>query len=573
MSSQVFYRKWRPQTLSQVAGQEQVTRTLLNALTSGRLSHAYLFSGPRGTGKTSTGRILAKAVNCLEGGKGEPCNQCAVCQAITGGRALDVIEIDAASNRRIDEIRELRERVGYLPNQARYKVYIIDEVHMLTTEAANALLKTLEEPPPHVIFVLVTTEAHKLLPTILSRCQRFDFHRIPQKDVVSKLSEICQGEGIRIDADGLQLIARSAQGSLRDAENILEQLFTYYGSDVKRRDVATVLGITEDQRTRELLKHIVGGDLSAGILTLNSVNGDGLDLKQFNRELVNCLRGLLLVKTGAGSSLDFSAEDMSLLQELAEHASLNRILRAVKLFGQVDFGLDAYSTLPLELAMVDCILAESEVQEKTAAAGEPAKASPGDGKTAGVNKAKAEVVKATPGADKIPAAADESAPVIAKDKPENMEDTTGSGKTRSGSAGVAPEIRELRTEKGVSGKTPGDAPIFSAPGSELEKLQINWKQVVAQAPADVIRTPAVALLRSAGAVPVAIEGDTVVLAFKYSIHKERMSQPGNQKIAGRVISSFLGRKVNVRCTYQAEDNHLVAEAQRMGAQIMSVEEK
>ncbi|GAI70863.1 unnamed protein product, partial [marine sediment metagenome] len=232
MASQVFYRKWRPQTLAEVVGQEQVTQTLLNALNNGRVSHAYLFCGPRGTGKTSTGRILAKAVNCLTNGKGEPCNTCPMCQAITEGRALDMIEIDAASNRGIDDIRGLRERVNYAPNQARYKVYIIDEVHMLTKEASNALLKTLEEPPPHVIFVLATTEAHKIIPTILSRCQRFDFRRISQTDVISKLTRICNTEGINMEPEALQLIAKAATGSLRDAENLLEQLTTYYGSDV-----------------------------------------------------------------------------------------------------------------------------------------------------------------------------------------------------------------------------------------------------------------------------------------------------------------------------------------------------
>src|SRR3989304_4656253 len=187
MASQVFYRKWRPQTLAEVVGQEPVTQTLLNALSSGRISHAYLFCGPRGTGKTSTGRILAKAVNCLTNGKGEPCNTCSMCQAITEARAFDVIEIDAASNRGIDDIRELRERVNYAPNQARYKVYIIDEVHMLTEPASNALLKTLEEPPPYAIFVLATTEAHKVPATIISRCQRFDFRRIPLSAVLARL--------------------------------------------------------------------------------------------------------------------------------------------------------------------------------------------------------------------------------------------------------------------------------------------------------------------------------------------------------------------------------------------------
>jgi len=188
MTSQVFYRKWRPRTFSEVVGQEHVTRTLCHAVDSERVAHAYLFCGPRGTGKTSTGRILAKAVNCLNSAEGEPCNNCTMCQAINEGSAPDIIEIDAASNRGIDEIRDLRERVNYAPNLARYKVYIIDEVHMITGPAANAFLKTLEEPPPHAIFILATTEPHHILPTISSRCQRFDFRRLSQSAVISKLT-------------------------------------------------------------------------------------------------------------------------------------------------------------------------------------------------------------------------------------------------------------------------------------------------------------------------------------------------------------------------------------------------
>ncbi|GAI32154.1 unnamed protein product, partial [marine sediment metagenome] len=292
-----------------------------NALNSGRVSHAYLFYGPRGTGKTSTGRILAKAVNCLTNGKGEPCNTCPICQATTEGRALDVIEVDAASNRGIDDIRGLRDRVNYAPNQARYKVYIIDEVHMLTKEASNALLKTLEEPPPHAIFILATTEIHKVLPTILSRCQRFDFRRISQADVVSKLTRICETEGIHIEPEGLQLIAKSATGSLRDAENILEQLTTYYGDSIELRQVQATLGITGDWRAKELVKHIMNNDVAGGVVTINSVNSDGLDLKQFNREVVEYLRGLLLIKAGSDEAVDLTAEDKAELKSLAAKAS------------------------------------------------------------------------------------------------------------------------------------------------------------------------------------------------------------------------------------------------------------
>jgi len=523
MASQVFYRKWRPQTLAEVVGQEQVTQTLLNALNSGRVSHAYLFCGPRGTGKTSTGRILAKAVNCLTNGKGEPCNTCPMCQAITEGSALDMIEIDAASNRGIDDIRDLRERVNYAPNQARYKVYIIDEVHMLTKEASNALLKTLEEPPPYVIFVLATTEAHRVIPTILSRCQRFDFRRISQTDVISKLTHICSTEGIHMEPEALQLIAKAATGSLRDAENLLEQLTTYYGSDIELHQVQAILGITGDFRTKELVKHIIDNDVSAGVVTINSVNSDGLDLKQFNRELVEYLRGLLLIKTGSDAAVDLTAEDITELKDLAARASLSQILKAVKLFGQLELGFDNYSTLPLELALVDCVLTPEEERG-------PA--------TQTEYESRQPIKTATPSYPKQPTAKPEPVIIPLPAVPETA-------------ATIAPP----------------------EPGSELEQLRTNWKQVVAQAPEDTKKTPAIAILRSAGVKPVAFEDNTVVLAFRYPLHKEKMGEPENQRVAEKIISNFLGHPCRVRCIYEPEDNHLVQEAQRMGAQVTSVEEK
>ena len=528
MASQVFYRKWRPQTLAEVVGQEQVTETLRNALSSDRVSHAYLFSGPRGTGKTSTGRILAKAVNCLTNGKGEPCNTCSMCQAITETRALDVIEIDAASNRGIDEIRDLREKVNYAPNQARYKVYIIDEVHMLTKEASNALLKTLEEPPPHIIFILATTEAHKIQPTILSRCQRFDFRRLSQVDVVSKLTRICSEEGIHIEPEALRLIAKSATGSLRDAENLLEQLTTYYGSEVELHQVRAILGATGDWRAKELVKHIINNDVSAGIATINSVNNDGLDLKQFNRELVEYLRGLLLVKTGSDEAVDLTVEDIAELKDLAARASLHQVLKAVKLFGQLEFGFDDYSTLPLELALVDCVLPPEAEKESLAKQPEYEFRQPVEAATPPV----------TPPRPKQPVAKAEPASVPTPAPPEATTTT---------------------------------APLEA--GSELEQLRANWKQVIEQAPEDTKRTPAIAILRSAGVKPVALEDNTVVLAFRYPYHKEQIEKMENQQVAKKIIGHFLGHSCHVRCIYETESNHLLKAALKMGAQIIDVEEK
>ena len=360
--TQVLYRKWRPQSLADVAGQQHVTRTLLNALKAGRVAHAYLFCGPRGTGKTSTGRILAKAVNCTQNGDGEPCNACTLCQEITDGRAMDVMEIDAASNRGIDEIRELRERVRFSPGAAKFKVYIIDEVHMLTEAAANALLKTLEEPPPHVIFVLATTEPHKVPLTILSRCQRFDFRRISQEAMVQRLTAIATGEGIAIDEPSLRLIARSATGSMRDAINVLEQLVAHYGQQLDIEQVQAMLGITGDARIPQLVRHIVAGDVAAGLQTINGVTQDGIDLKQFSRELVEYLRGLLLVKAGAATAVDLPPEVLAEMKQMSQTASTARLTRALRLFRSVELEFDGFSPLPLELALVDSALAAGETE-------------------------------------------------------------------------------------------------------------------------------------------------------------------------------------------------------------------
>jgi len=541
MDSQVFYRKWRPQSLADVVGQEQATVTLLNALSSSRVSHAYLFCGPRGTGKTSTGRILSKAVNCLTNGKGEPCNTCDMCRAITEGRAMDIIEIDAASNTGVDDIRSLREKVNYAPGQAKYKVYIIDEVHMLSNSASNALLKTLEEPPPNVIFILATTEVHKVLPTIMSRCQRFDFRRIGQQALTQKLGDISKAEGINIDPEALRLIARSSAGSLRDAENLLEQLFTFYGSDIGLSQVQAILGITGDQRVKELVKHIVKNDIAAGMRIINAVSSDGLDMKQFNRELVAYLRSLLLIKNGCDKELDLTAEEIAGLKELAASTSMEHILQAVKLFGQLKIGANEYSTLPLELALVDCCLTPAESAPPPVKATKPVETEP----------LKPPITKKATSKTTTP-------------EPEQHKTETEASKA------PPPEAEKVETPAPKAEKVDAGQPETD---DNLEYLKSNWKKVIENVPVDVKRTAAVAILRSAGVQPVAFDGDAVILNFKYLYHKEKIEEPENRKITADIISRFIGHSCQVRCVYEAENNYLVREAQRMGAQIIDVEEK
>jgi DNA polymerase-3 subunit gamma/tau len=364
---QVFYRKWRPQSLGDVIGQDHVTRTLKQAVIQGRIAHAYLFCGPRGTGKTSTARILAKAVNCLNPSEGEPCNQCHICEAVNDGRALDMVEIDAASQRRIDDVRNLREKVHFTPAEAAYKVYIIDEVHMLTSEAFNALLKTLEEPPSHAIFILATTEAHNVPATVVSRCQRFDFHRISQEHIESRLAQLCEGEGIETEPQVLKALARNASGSLRDAENLLEQLVVSYDSNITLSQVREMLGLGDDEMALNLVDHILRGEAREGLRIINTVADQGLDLRRFHRQLVNQLRSVLLMSVGVGEALEHTPETLGTMKAIAQASTTERILKAVRAFEQAFPRQDGPSTLSLELALVEASLDGESVRTASSA--------------------------------------------------------------------------------------------------------------------------------------------------------------------------------------------------------------
>ncbi len=297
MAYTALYRVYRSQTFQDVVGQEHVTITLRNALRENRLSHAYLFNGPRGTGKTSAAKIMAKAVNCEQPIDGEPCNQCDTCKAISNGSVTDVLEIDAASNRGVEEIRDIRDKVKFAPSDVRYKVYIIDEVHMLTTEAFNALLKTLEEPPSHVIFILATTEPHKLPATIISRCQRFDFHRIPLKVMVDLLQRICQSQGVQVEEQALQLVAKMAEGGARDALSLLDQAISYSKDEVRASDIMQITGTVAQSYFSVLARHIAENDVAQVMEQFDRVMVQGKDPEQFLHDFLYYYRDMLLLKT------------------------------------------------------------------------------------------------------------------------------------------------------------------------------------------------------------------------------------------------------------------------------------
>ncbi|MBW1704871.1 MAG: DNA polymerase III subunit gamma/tau [Deltaproteobacteria bacterium] len=295
MAYEVLARKWRPQVFEDVIGQEHITKTLINAIKSGRLSHAYLFSGPRGVGKTTVARILAKAINCEKGEPGIPCNECPSCTEITNGSSVDVQEIDGASNRGIDEIRELRESTKYMPASSKYRIYIIDEVHMLTKEAFNALLKTLEEPPAHVKFIFATTESHKVPVTILSRCQRFDFKRISPARIIDHLEKMTQREGVECSRTGLALIAKQAEGSMRDAQSLLDQVISFTGSKVEDGNITEVLGIIDRDIIFETSRAIIEGEPKKCLEIVDQIYNYGSDIKEFYRALMDQFRNLMII--------------------------------------------------------------------------------------------------------------------------------------------------------------------------------------------------------------------------------------------------------------------------------------
>jgi len=342
-------------------GQEPITTTLRQSVAQGRVAHAYLFCGPRGTGKTSTARILAKAVNCLDPQEGEPCDGCAVCQAINQGRFLDLIEVDAASNRRIDDFRNIRDKVNFAPSQGQYKVYIIDESHQLTGEASNAFLKTLEEPPGHAIFVLCTTEPHKVLPTIISRCQRFDFRRLSSEVVAGRLERICRDEGIEAEPEALRALARAVSGSLRDGENLLEQLVVSYGSPITMTRVQELLGLGGTEDALSLVRYLLKGNVAEALTLINHAAWSGTDLRQLHRLTVEFLRGVLVYQCGAGETLDQPAEVAQALEGLAKTAPMDLVIRALRRMGEANTRHDDTFTLPLELAVVE-VCGEEDVR-------------------------------------------------------------------------------------------------------------------------------------------------------------------------------------------------------------------
>ena len=366
--NQVLYRKYRPQSFGDVVGQQHVVQTLVNSIEGENISHAYLFCGPRGSGKTSIARIFAKAINCEKPTKGiEPCNKCSSCLEIMQGKSIDLIEIDAASHTGVDDIRELTEGIKFAPVKSKYKVFIIDECHQLSKSAANALLKTLEEPPSHAVFLLATTEAHKMIATITSRCQRFDFKKLQIPEIVEKLERISKKEGIKFDDSALSLIALNSRGSFRDAESILDKCISFAGqkSELKTESIKDLLGIVEVGQVAQFVDNLIASDTKSAMLALNSMIDNGIDLQEFSKTLVFYMRQSLMLKINpvflTAQNSGFSAPELEKIKTQTASLSQNQIQCILEYFIDAENKMK-YATmaqLPLELAILNITHRES----------------------------------------------------------------------------------------------------------------------------------------------------------------------------------------------------------------------
>jgi DNA polymerase III subunit gamma/tau len=564
-----LYRKYRPQTFAQIVGQQHVTRTLAQALEQDRLHHAYLFTGPRGTGKTSTARILAKSLNCERGPTVDPDNTCAQCTSITSGSSIDVIEIDAASHGGVDDVRDLRDRVAFAPASARTKVYIVDECHMLSTAGWNAFLKTLEEPPGHVMFVFATTEPHKVLDTILSRTQRFDFKRIPAGQLADHIAWVGEQEGLEFGAGAVDAIVRAGDGSARDAMSVLEQVASFTGSTVTLAGVADVLGSSPTQALEDLVAAISDGDVAAACLLVQRLADAGQDLRQFSKDAVEHLRAVFLTQVAPATRLVEGTDEW--LAVLAGHAGrLGRVelLRTIELLAEAQAQMRRGNTrLPLEVALAKACLPDASGDAAALAARLDRLERVATGSTPLPDRPSPLPGPAPmPGPEPSPIPGPEPGPSPAPTPtpPPQPGPTPPPEPDPEPSPLPEPDPEPSPLPGPVAGPVDGD-------GLTLDRVRQSWPVVMEAVDGASKRVHALARLGS----PVDVVDGVVVLRFPagYGFHAEQCSADHSQRMIGAALEQVLGTGARLRCVVDDGDELPPAVAATESAERAAAEEE
>lgn len=564
-----LYRKYRPLTFSDVIGQTHIVQTLSNAILHNRIGHAYLFTGPRGTGKTTMARIFARAVNCQNPKGADPCLECEVCKNITQGVSLDIFEIDAASNTGVDNIRELRENVKFPPSQAKFKVYIIDEVHMLSSGAFNALLKTLEEPPAHVIFILATTEIHKVPETIISRCQRYDFTRLSLEHITSKLSTIAKNENISVDKTALEMIAIASEGGMRDAESLLSQVMALEDKKITAKEVEEILGTTQRQSLEAMVDYLLKKDSASAITLVNELSRDGYDLDVFNKSFLNYLRQVMLVsvdeKLAKIFSYELTKEQSSALIEQAKNHSPKEVLTIIQCFSEIQGKMKSafIPQLPLEMAIIKAV---SPASAPPVVRQQPAQAAP-----------QPKPIQAAPAAPQMSAPVQTQAPT--QPTSSQTPQTATPVQEQPKSAPTAPSVpKEAFFEPAPKAEIPvvnsepqlikNEAQIADS-GFTLNDVKTHWKQFIVETKA--INHSLSAVLQSCQ--PISVDAGIISIAAKFTFHKDKLNEYGNKLTLEETFAKILGLRLLIKVITAQEAGITIASSLNQPSSSAPVEQE
>lgn len=529
MNHIALYRLWRPQIFQDVVGQRHIIQTLQNSLKEGRISHAYLFSGPRGTGKTSAAKIMAKAVNCEQGPTAEPCNECSNCKRITAGSVMDVIEIDAASNRGVEEIRDIRDKVKYAPTEVRYKVYIIDEVHMLTTEAFNALLKTLEEPPAHVIFILATTEPNRIPATIISRCQRFDFRRVAVEDQLARLNLICDEEGLTAESEALHYIARLSDGGMRDALSLLDQVISFSGSEITYAQVIAVTGGIDTDQFKELAEAMKDQDIGKALERIERFMSDGKSVDKCIESLIQYFRDLLMIKLVPNSQhMTERILDSAHFSKLSKEYENEQIFKIIDILNHYHVEMK-YASQPqtlFEIAVMKiCSLKTAPISSQD-------------------DNALQQLVDRVDELSKELSQLKQSG-ISTVSEGTNHQSAISSNTLQTSVKAAPKQIAPLTKKKSEAKWKPF---LQGKEGSSYQEVCSKWSKVLSEVRTQKITVHAWLV----DGEPVSVVEGAVLVAFKNEIHCKTTEKPTNKQLIEKIMSEVLGKSMALETVMQKD---------------------